>query len=722
MSYYTTNYCQNPSFQQGLSGYSAIDGTLLSLDPTYYLYGFQSALVQTKGGMNDGITIGGAVIPQGSTCTISFYLSGSGNVSVQAYAESTVIGSTQVTLIENEWQRVQISGPVGTGQVLSATVTSPNTVTFWVSGVQVEQESPAHPYCDGDQPGCYWLTAGQDYGISYQEFATAVFARGFVLASGGLVTGLTEGEIFNVAATGKASSFAPLVVTGAPGPIGAMSDFAIYESTDPDPAMTYVSWNNTGVLTGATPAYSQPWATWFAPLDYVVSNGQYLWKRAAFGATGYQFASVPAGDVEEITDVYVGLFPLATGYTVPTLPTYTLPREINTIVIPNRLNFVTNPNFQTSVANWTAIGSATLAQSTTIDDNVSLDYDDETYESTRSMRVSVHASGDAAAITVNDLIVGNTYAVSAYLLSGPGMANITMYCGGGSGSVLGSSLSNTGYGIYGGYGDVPYGDVIAGGSDLVTPQNANFLITSSSTGWTGFNGTFSITGSPPAGCPYSYAGEYVNNGTTAGAMEESSGAFTVTGNTEYLVLGWCYSSTGTVQLGMDWQYPAGTYLSTSTTSFSVSVNTWTFIATTVTSPEEAVAGYTRLGSTALGETIYGSGIYVLPALWFRPYFTFTAAASSETLLISSDTGSDVVLPTEFWVDSVLVEVGEALGTYFDGNYGPDYFWESTQNLSRSYYYEQFPVRQQAVLNTLEAHVPLGISFSTPQYDTPYTQN
>jgi hypothetical protein len=110
-------------------------------------------------------------------------------------------------------------------------------------------------------------------------------------------------------------------------------------------------------------------------------------------------------------------------------------------------------------------------------------------------------------------------------------------------------------------------------------------------------------------------------------------------------------------------------------------------------------------------------------VWFRPNFTFTASSPTQTFTIISSSGADVSYPAHFWVDAVLIEAGQLLSFYFDGDFGTNYFWEDggTPGLTRSYYYDQFAVKQQAFLNTLAAHVPLGISYAQPVYKIPYTQ-
>lgn len=128
-----------------------------------------------------------------------------------------------------------------------------------------------------------------------------------------------------------------------------------------------------------------------------------------------------------------------------------------------------------------------------------------------------------------------------------------------------------------------------------------------------------------------------------------------------------------------------------------------------------------------GTGLYGSGVYgesgtitLLPTgQWFRIYTTFTAPSDTVTLSITAvAAGSSTI-----WIDNILVESGEVLGDYFDGNFGGDYFWETgaSPGLGRSYFYDEYFNKTQAVTNVIQHHAPLGISFKAPVYFIPPTQ-
>lgn len=104
--------------------------------------------------------------------------------------------------------------------------------------------------------------------------------------------------------------------------------------------------------------------------------------------------------------------------------------------------------------------------------------------------------------------------------------------------------------------------------------------------------------------------------------------------------------------------------------------------------------------------------------------TFTATQSTayvgmEVLVATTVSG----VTSMFWVDAVLIEEGSTARPYFDGNFGPDYLWESggSANNARSYYYENRIERGYLVQTLLDENTPLGISSAVPLYAVLPTQ-
>lgn len=579
MAYYTTNLCQNPSFQAGLLGYSSLLSSTISLDSSSRLFGAANSLLVSTSGVTsgEGCITASALITTTGVCSVSLYVQGTGTISVSANINpGGILAGTIPVMLTPNWQRIVLNDiSVSTGQILYMTVYTDvvQETSFRISGIQIEPSSPSHPYCDGDQPGCQWLTGPP--GISVQPYQFTAIATGSSISVGNLVHALDISKIFSSFPVGGVSKSAGKykVHSYVVNPVAAVDDFSISKLGDLDPARSYVGINNAQSNSGTGTTYNRIFSTFYAPLDYPVSNGSLLWPRAAFASVGFQFLNVPASGTQRIADVQTELLPVTTS----SPGNYALPRQINTIVKPNRLNFCTNPSVETSTANWSAIASASLARDTSVFLPDITIFDDVQTSSLSSMNITINTANDGASISVSNLIVGLQYICSAYVQAGQGINNITIGCGSGSGTATQAGITNQGFG-QGVYGGGTYGGIVITNTDLTT------------------------------------------------------------------------------------------------------------------------------------------------GIWYRPSFVFTATSSTHTFSVNIVAGNDIVYPTHIWIDAVLIELGTSLQPYFDGNFGKNYFWEGTANLSRSYFYDQFAVKQQAVANVLSKQIPLGISFSTPRYKVPYTQD
>jgi hypothetical protein len=149
----------------------------------------------------------------------------------------------------------------------------------------------------------------------------------------------------------------------------------------------------------------------------------------------------------------------------------------------------------------------------------------------------------------------------------------------------------------------------------VLNANPYFLGGDGST-WNGFNGTFSVTASPPAGSPYPYAGFFtITTPGVGAAAEESSGAgiFNVVAGQPYYVTAWVYTPTTSAVIGFDWQNSSHVYLSTSTQTIVVTANTWTSVTTVLTAPAGAAYAYARIApADGASNVIYIQAVLVLP--------------------------------------------------------------------------------------------------------------
>lgn len=578
MSNFTTNYSPNPSQQLGLTGYGSFDNATLSLDTTRQLFYTQSMMVNTPGLLpGEGCSTPNSFNPANQSLSFSLYIFGSGSFTVEAIVNN-VVASAVPYMAVNEWTRVVINNvPALINQqvYISVTTTSAQATTFWVTGVQIEPESPAHPYCDGNQVGCQW-TGGVVGSTSFQQYMNPASGLSSEVQSTNLVPVLQVGEAFFTSGLSQETETTNSVpgsgITIA-GPAGAVTDFAVALATDPDPAQTYVSYNTASGVAATSGPGNRIFGIFYPPADYFDSTGQ-LWNRGAYMAAGYVLNSMPNNATVKMSDMQVEVLPVGTN----SPSAWDSPRAIHTIVKPTRLNYCQNPSFEISTASWSPIGTAVLSQDTSLSVGNIIEFDDvQNTTGTCSLQVQVNTNGDGAQITLTDLIAGDEYIASAYVQAGPGIANVSITCGGETGSVL--SGSGTGYGGPPAYGQGYYGGIPVG-SDLTQSQ------------------------------------------------------------------------------------------------------------------------------------------------WYRIFVIFTAPDENATMLITTTAGSDFSSPSDIWVDAVLVETGQLLGTYFDGNFtGPNYTWETggTPGLTRSYFYDQFQVKAQAVNDILAKHLPLGISAAAPLYSVPYTQ-
>jgi len=568
---WTTNLCPNSSFELDLAGWQPISGSTLTRTSQDAVAGRYSMLVQTLGGVaGEGVFGPQGTVTDNVTGSVSLSLWGeTGRLLVTAAAnpDGIILGQQQVTL-NGTWQRVTLNGlgisATQSVYVIIQTAGSAQALSFLVDAVQYEPESPAHDYIDGSFSGCSWLGAPFESASQQQgQYSISMTAASRVEGS---IKVTTYGETFILAIPAGQVTAGGSIAVAVASPVAAFDDFAMWQPGDPDPAMTYVGWNTASLLSGKS-SYSRPWGIFYPPLDYPASDGTLMWKRAAFMAMGLQFTNVAASAAQNLTSAQVEMMPLAgtTGLDITPGPSaYDTPRSLRLIVKPARLNYCTNPSFDVSLAGWTATGGAALTQDATVKYGVLGGYDGTIYAPGHSMKVAAASASSGVQLTVPDLIAGDVYTASVYVLPTLGMADIQMQVG-----------SET--------GGVP-------GADKVTP-----LLTL-------FPGKWPVAG------------------------------------------------------------------------------------------------------------------------WVRAQVTFTAPASTVILQVTPVMTGSPSFPANFWLAACLIEAGEIAGTYFDGSIGdPDYMWEGTPGLSRSYWYPNFLAGQQVVSDILASHTPMSISAADASYLVPPTQ-
>lgn len=491
MTNFTTNLSPNPSLQLGSAGYGAFNNATLTVDPTRAIFSLQSLLVQTPGEVAaEGCSTPDSTIVTTTSHSLSLYILGTGDFLVSAVVGGVIVSSVPFQPT-GQWQRVVINGiSASSGQLafLSVTTSSTQQTAFWIGGIQIEPESPAHPYCDGEQIGCSW-TGGVVGSTSFQPFMNPDTATSLQSQSTTVIRVLEAGEQFFTTAQSTQTERTPLIggITDA-GPVAALTDFGVALSTDPDPAESYMSWNTAAQTAATSGAGNRSWAIFYPPLDYIASANQKLWARADRVAVGFQLISVPNNGTVNMSDVQVEVLPLNSNAPSAFQP----PREIVSVIKPDRLNYCTNPSIETNTTGWSAVGTATIARDSTVTVGNIIEYDDvERTTGVASLKVTLNASGDGAQITLDKLISGDTYIVSSYVRADLGLSNIVITCGGQTGSVLSASGTGYGTGTYGGgfYGGSPVGSDLAISTwyrintiFTATDETMNVLITSVAAG------------------------------------------------------------------------------------------------------------------------------------------------------------------------------------------------------------------------------------------------
>lgn len=734
MTNYTTNYITNPSFEINTSGWTQLTGTLITRDTTTAAFGSSSLKITTDGiTAGEGFSSPTAIIPTTSSVSISLYMMGqSGVVTLTAVTAGGAILSTLSVTLTGSFTRYVLNGISVTGTNIPVTILvqtpTAQKLTFWADSAQVEPESPATPYCDGDQAGCTWNgTPGLSTSFRQFQFGVASTAGSTV---SGRVDIIVPGEIFTPILEVTVVKVSGSVLTEVISPVAVFDDFAIFTAADNDPAMTYALWNNSGIMTGYN-NYNQGYMYVTPPLDYEVSGGQFAWRRAAFAAVGYMFVNLASGAAANLTNVQVE-FPQINGSSAVTPRAWQTPRVINTIVKPNRLNYVTNPSFETGTTGWSAIGASTsiASDATMFTPDVGL-YGNLLYNAGAiSLKTTITAAGTGQGnqITVSNLIIGRRYTASAYIRPDTGIADVQLTIAGATGS---AAQAGTPYGA-GGYGAGFYGGLPATLAQLTTGlwyrPSATFTATADSH-------TLSLTALEVSGATYP-----THFWTDAVLVEDGELLQPYFDGTFGVDAFWEGSITG---------------LSTNLWTFDAGLGTWVGIngATLSTATTWAYQGTTSAlfhgdGTTATPGIQSGG---VVPVIVGDSYtatawsFSFQGWASGLTIaiqwlnssnsVISTTTGS--ATPLTLGAATFLTVTGtapsgavnaniiiKAVGTPGSGvTFQIDEVSVTPYNITsgRSYYYSQFAAKEHLVDDVLVKNTPLGILHNPPQFGVPFTQ-
>jgi hypothetical protein len=214
-------------------------------------------------------------------------------------------------------------------------------------------------------------------------------------------------------------SFQGHLSAGVKAPAAAFKDFSHYPYAGVDPAKAWIGVNSGTLKSAVAGSYSRAYTAFTGPVDYPVSGGGYAWKRAAYASVGFKFASMSANKHQILDAVQFEALPV--GSTGPSA--YQNAREIQSIIKPTRLNYASNPNFESGLTGYSSTGQATQA------------LDAFCWQGTQALKVTVPTTAtqdSGLAFQVTGMIPGRTYTMSARVAIAQGCGNITPWSGTGS--------------------------------------------------------------------------------------------------------------------------------------------------------------------------------------------------------------------------------------------------------------------------------------------------
>jgi Spherulation-specific family 4 len=699
---YTTNWCPNPSFETDLTGWTTTDaGTVIAQDTTIGLYGASSMMVTTDGSVTGQGVIGptATITPAAlGSMTISVY-GGTGTLQVSAlYNPSGVVLKTQQVSLNGTWTTVYLDNLniPNTAQVYVVIQTvGQQQIEFHVDGVMYEPETPHHPYCDGDQPGCFWSGTPEET-YSYQPYQWGIFATTDMIFSGS-VNIINTGQVFTLVPEVLIMQFSdgltdPSLTTIQP--TACLTDFGIWELTDPDPAQTHARWNNTGVMnsdvTPSVEAYNRPYAMVVPPLDYPVSGGALAWKRAAYMGVGFQWLNVANNQIEVLTDVMANIQPISapplnsnydfettvvpwtafnsgtvarsTGWAFGNSTASLLLEGNGSVANPQALSeqFLVLPNVQYAIQGW---AYSTQGWATGVQLGINWFTDADVYIGATTCAVTALPATTATFLYVTGAAPSNAYTGQLiYEVSGTPGNTITFY--------LDKVKASPGYGDYVPSVYSPPRQIQA----IVKPTRLNYVMNpsfeASTYQWSavGTGVTLTTDATKFASPGGSWEVSFTGNGSTANPGIWTGQTFSVSPYVTYSAAAWlgisgAYGSGVTVNI--NWYNSIGTKIGTTATSPAVTGVTPTIVTASGQAPVGAATAavvITAAGTPASSVVFYASAAEISASNWLviPPAITWTGLNAATPVIISSFTPVD--LTTVGGVQSMKVALSANTGS------------------------------------------------------------
>lgn len=158
----TRNYIKNPAIRQDTTGWVS-SGSAISRATNRARFGFSSLKVITNGLANsEGAYYRVQTLSAlDESCTVSVYVRGDGEVRIRLInAGGSEWASPKIDLTDERWTRIEVNGRCQTTNDVRLYVetaqSTPQAVTFYVDGAQMELHPYSTTYCDGEQEGCKW--------------------------------------------------------------------------------------------------------------------------------------------------------------------------------------------------------------------------------------------------------------------------------------------------------------------------------------------------------------------------------------------------------------------------------------------------------------------------------------------------------------------------------------------------------------------------------------
>ena len=158
----TTNMVSNSSIELDTTGYTVVSSATIARVSTFQYWGVYSLAVTPASGTTSGVFYGTISLVSGTTYTASVYFLGTAGLTYTIYFASTAaaeLGTSTDFTATGQWQRVEVTYTEvssTTRRIYITKAAGANLTVYYIDGLQVEAQSEASTYCDGDQPGCFW--------------------------------------------------------------------------------------------------------------------------------------------------------------------------------------------------------------------------------------------------------------------------------------------------------------------------------------------------------------------------------------------------------------------------------------------------------------------------------------------------------------------------------------------------------------------------------------